>query len=316
MSENFGYFKLPRSLLSDPLWKGLPYTYRHIFLTILSYVVFKPTVQDDFGVLVNLMPGQFMTTERELVKLCAENDIDKSCIHRALEKFKKLGFSNQTSNHKKTIITITRKDICELIEPNFEPNSNQTRTTKEQRQERKEEEQQQLQIPKVVEPKKSDAVVAVVDFSLPSKLFEQEGNLIGEGMFETLDEESCEAKAVGCETFTQKEPIQEERSDNIGYDCLNNLKIKNLRLSEEEKKIISSKFQKHIVEDAVKRIKNQYAGDKPSHISNLFRLLETICERNQIDYEPSPSKIHEGEFDLSGIDPFILKLTEERTYES
>lgn len=126
--SNLGFIKLPRSLLEDPLWKSLPYTYRHVYLTILANVVFKPTIQDDFGVLISLSPGQFLTTERELVRLCDEPDIDKSLVHRALEKFKKLNFSNQTSNHKKTIITISRADILELIEPNFEPNSNQTRT--------------------------------------------------------------------------------------------------------------------------------------------------------------------------------------------
>lgn len=135
---NQGFIKLPRSLLDDPNWKNLPYTYRHVFLTILANMVFKPTIMDDFGVLIHLRPGQLLITERRLVKLCDEPDIDRSLVHRALVKFKTCHFSDQTSNHKKTIITITRKDILQLIEPNFDHNSNQTRTLKEECKERKE----------------------------------------------------------------------------------------------------------------------------------------------------------------------------------
>lgn len=127
-----GFIQLPRSLLSDKLWKDLPYTYRHVYLTILSKVVFKPTIQDDFGVLVHLKPGQYLTTERELARLCDEPDIDRCVVQRALKKFFQFGFSIQTSIHKKTIITITREDICELIDPNFNPNSIQTRSIKEE----------------------------------------------------------------------------------------------------------------------------------------------------------------------------------------
>lgn len=127
-------------------------------------MAFKPTTQDDFGVLVHLKPGQFLTTQRDLVRLCEEPDIDRCCIQRALEKFKKLGFSIQTSIHKKTIITISRNDIIELIDPNFDPNSIQTRSIKEQRQEIKEvKETTTPQTPQTFEEEK-EPVVVVVDF--------------------------------------------------------------------------------------------------------------------------------------------------------
>lgn len=129
---NDGYIKIPRSLLNDPIWKSLPYTYRHIYLTILQHMAFEACKQNDFGLLTELQPGQFLTTERKLVDLCDEEEIDKSLIHRALIKFRSLGFSNHKTNRKKTIITITRTDILELLKPRIEPNSNQTRTIKEE----------------------------------------------------------------------------------------------------------------------------------------------------------------------------------------
>lgn len=129
---NDGYIKIPRSLLNDPIWKSLPFTYRHIYLTILQHMAFEACKQNDFGLLTELQPGQFLTTERKLVDLCDEEEIDKSLIHRALIKFRSLGFSNHKTNRKKTIITITRTDILELLKPRIEPNSNQTRTIKEE----------------------------------------------------------------------------------------------------------------------------------------------------------------------------------------
>ena len=135
---NNGYIKLPRSLLNDPLWRSLPLTYRNVYLTILQYMAYKPLLLDDFGKLTLINPGQLLITERDLVKKCCSLEIDKSLVHRSLIKFEKLNFSNQKTNQRKTLITITRKDILELLEPEFEPNSNQTRTIKEQREQRKE----------------------------------------------------------------------------------------------------------------------------------------------------------------------------------
>jgi hypothetical protein len=122
-----GYIRIPRSLLQDPLWICLPLTYRHVYLTILENMAFAPTTQDDFGVLVHLNPGQLLTTERDLVDLCRLKEIDRSLVRRSLVKFLIIGFSTQTSAHRKTIITITRDDILELVDPNFDPNSTQTR---------------------------------------------------------------------------------------------------------------------------------------------------------------------------------------------
>lgn len=163
---NDGYIKIPRSLLNDPLWKSLPFTYRHVYLTILQHMVFKETTYDDFGVLVTLKPGELITTIRRLAELCNETDIDKSLIERALAKFEKIGFSRQTSRHRKTIVTITRKDICDLIETRIETNSRQTRDIKEESKERKKIYKKTTTMPKSEDPKVSfeivDGVVVVV----------------------------------------------------------------------------------------------------------------------------------------------------------
>jgi hypothetical protein len=127
-----GFIKLPRSLLQDPLWKSLPYTYRHIFLTILEHAVWKPTKVNDHGKIIDLKPGQLLTTLRLLVKLCDEPDINKRLIERALVKFNLLDFSGHEVGQKKTVITITRKDIVELWGTENGTKVGQTRDIKEE----------------------------------------------------------------------------------------------------------------------------------------------------------------------------------------
>jgi len=143
MSENFGFFKFPRELLTNSIFKSFSYEYRHIFLVIMANVAFKKTVQNDHGVLIELMPGQFLTTFRELEQLCNEKEIDKSKIERALKKFFHVGFSRQETRHTKTIITITEPSICRLIETENETRNEtktrQDRDIKEECIERKEE---------------------------------------------------------------------------------------------------------------------------------------------------------------------------------
>lgn len=136
---NQGYIRIPRSLLRDPLWLGLPSTYQRVYLTILENVVYKDTTQNAFGKLIHLKPGQMLTTIRRLVILCECREIDRNIVDRSLKRFFELGFSRQDSRHGKTVITITRDDICELCETRFETRSRQDRDIKEEREERKEE---------------------------------------------------------------------------------------------------------------------------------------------------------------------------------
>lgn len=137
-----GYIKYPRKLNECRSWKALPYTYRHVFLTIMSHASHCEDTFDDNGVIIPLLPGQFVTTIRRLVELCNEPDIDKSLIERALARFEKVGFSRQEVRHIKTIITITEPEFCEAlkkkIETTFETKSRQDRDTKEELRELKE----------------------------------------------------------------------------------------------------------------------------------------------------------------------------------
>jgi len=123
-----GYFRFPRELFTSDLWKDLSYEYRHIFMTILNYAAFKPTTQNDHGHIIDIKPGQFLTTYRDLVRLCDDENIDKSKIERALTRFEKCGFSRQETRHVKTLITITEPNICKYLEKENETrNENKTR---------------------------------------------------------------------------------------------------------------------------------------------------------------------------------------------
>ena len=88
-----GFFKFPRELLCNPIWKSLSFEYRHIFQTIMANVAFKETTMNDHGVLVSVKPGQLLITQRELTKLCDEDTIDRPKVQRALALFEKLGLS-------------------------------------------------------------------------------------------------------------------------------------------------------------------------------------------------------------------------------
>jgi hypothetical protein len=113
--EDNTYIKYTRALHNNANFKSLSYQYRHIFVTILVNMAFKPIRLNDHGHPIELRAGQMMTTYRQLVKLCDEDDIDLPKVQRALRRFEELGFSRQETIHTKTIITITEPSICESL---------------------------------------------------------------------------------------------------------------------------------------------------------------------------------------------------------
>ncbi len=131
MSRSVGFYQVPRALRIDENWKNLSFEYRHVFETILCHCAYKEITLDDYGVKIFLKPLQMLTTIRELVTLCNEPSVDRSLVERALKKFKNIDFSRQETRHRKTVITITQPDICEMIkrlnETRIETNSRQTR---------------------------------------------------------------------------------------------------------------------------------------------------------------------------------------------
>jgi hypothetical protein len=135
--SNFGFLRLPRSLREDPLWIGFTQRERHAYEEFLYRMAYEETSQDDHGQVTVIKIGQYLTTEREFADLCnltkpkGMERFDKSFINRLWVKLKRLDFSDHKVNHKKTILTCTRKDICKLIEPGIEPKVNQERTKSE-----------------------------------------------------------------------------------------------------------------------------------------------------------------------------------------
>lgn len=109
------YIKYTRELHTNPQYKSLSYQYRHIFVTILVYMAFRPVRMNDHGKMIDLLPGQMMTTLKEIVRLCDEEDIDKSKVQRALILFEKIGLTRQETIHTKTVVTITESSICRSL---------------------------------------------------------------------------------------------------------------------------------------------------------------------------------------------------------
>ncbi len=134
-----GFIKLPRSLLKDPIWENFSLEERSIFLTLVFHAAWQETTQNDFGKLITLKPGQLLMTQRSLIDLAFPKTNDakllnkyKSSVVRALVKFKLVDFSYHETYQRKTLHTIVREDILEMLVPNFVPNSYQTRTIKEE----------------------------------------------------------------------------------------------------------------------------------------------------------------------------------------
>lgn len=135
--SNYGFIQLPRSLFHDPLWIGLTTRERHVFEILLIHVVFSKYEMDDHGVLIKINPGQYLTTERDFANLCNEfkpkdmKKIERNFVARTWSKLNYIAFLSQKVSHKKTLLTITRKDIVELIEPRSEPRVSQSRAKSE-----------------------------------------------------------------------------------------------------------------------------------------------------------------------------------------
>lgn len=134
---NYGFIRLPRAFLTDSTWCNFTSRDQHAYMTFLINMAFKDHDLDCRGILIKIRPGQYLTTERAFADLCNAmrpkdmEEFDKSFIHRWLVKMERCHFSNHESNQGKTIITCTRTDIMELIEPEIEPKVNQNRTKSE-----------------------------------------------------------------------------------------------------------------------------------------------------------------------------------------
>lgn len=133
-----GFLKIQRSLYDCPLWRSLSPEYRSIFMSIYFSCVWMEQDFNDHGTKTHLNPGQCVLSEEQIVDLAFPPTKDikeftkcKSCVHRALQKFEKLGFSNHKKNHRKTLHTIVREDLLTSFESDFESRANQERIKSE-----------------------------------------------------------------------------------------------------------------------------------------------------------------------------------------
>lgn len=101
-----GYIEIEKEFLQDPLYKSLPFTYRHVLLTIFCHAAVKETKFDDHNVIVHVQSGQLLTTYRHLADLCDEDEIDRRIVERALNKFESIGILKKEVANRKTLLTI------------------------------------------------------------------------------------------------------------------------------------------------------------------------------------------------------------------
>ncbi len=123
------FVQIFRDLLRDPSVTSLPPSYRCVLFTLLDYACFSICKQDDHGVLIDLLPGQFMCTIRGLADLA---NVGKNDAERALSKFVDLKIVRQEVRHKKTIVTILWGLKQQNAETTSETRKRQERDTKEE----------------------------------------------------------------------------------------------------------------------------------------------------------------------------------------
>jgi len=197
---DYGYFLVTRKLRRDYEKHFLSLQYRHIFETILDYAAFEECEQDDHGVTVIVQPFQLLVSEDTLLEYCNKglknkDKISESTMHRALEKFRELGWlgkidkklfsaeterersvqkSNQESNQRtklrKTLHNILREDILFLKnheanqEPNHLPNQERTKSEPQKKKDKKD---------KKDKNKNKSLLLSFLDFGLTPLQIEQ-----------------------------------------------------------------------------------------------------------------------------------------------
>ena len=146
--ENSGYFIIPRSVTSDPRYKGARLKYKKVLWTLFEIVAFFPTTHAVGVHVIKINIGQFCVSEENLADICnegvkyEEDKVNRALVHRAIQFWKNCGFVNQEVNHKKNVLTITVPEFYERLkkrtEPIIEPRPNHDRTTKEEYKQLKE----------------------------------------------------------------------------------------------------------------------------------------------------------------------------------
>lgn len=115
-----GYVKIPRSLLFDPVFRGMPLVYQMLFIHLVAHCVYEPTKYNDYGEIIDLEAGQVVVTWDGLVA-DFKGEISRYQINRAFKSFFKFNFSHHKAHHKRTVVTITHPETLALIKNNTAP---------------------------------------------------------------------------------------------------------------------------------------------------------------------------------------------------
>ena len=111
--ENSGFFSFPRSISSDPRYKGARLKYQKVLHIILENAVFRDTVHSIGTEEIEVKIGQFCVTIRGLVELCnkgvrfKEDFVDKNIVERASHFWRTCGYLRQELRHGKILLTVT-----------------------------------------------------------------------------------------------------------------------------------------------------------------------------------------------------------------
>lgn len=123
------FVQVYRDLLLNPSFVGLPPSYRCVLFTLFAQASWAPCQQDDHGVLVDLLPGQFMCTIRHLADI---SNVGKNDAERSLKKFVDLKIVRLEVRHLKTVITILSGLKFNSVETTLETTKRQDRDIKEE----------------------------------------------------------------------------------------------------------------------------------------------------------------------------------------
>lgn len=136
-----GYVKLHRKIRENPLFKAKPEA-RHLFMDILTFIAYAPTVQDWRGTPVDLQAGQAMVSSRELAEYTGFSRQKIRTLLNSLSAHLILKI-NPLPNQGPMIVSICNWDIYQAQQPTASPPSNPLPThcqpTKEETKERKKE---------------------------------------------------------------------------------------------------------------------------------------------------------------------------------
>ncbi len=108
--DDAGFIKLPRSLLSNPLWQELNSLNQKLFITILFKCAYYNRKFDNRGLLIDLQPGELCASMRQIASWCGK-EFTKNHVNRGLDKLISLGFLT-----KKTPIKLGSKSDTNLIQ--------------------------------------------------------------------------------------------------------------------------------------------------------------------------------------------------------